>query len=160
VPCGATIQHFQLVHLSLNSEFSSERAKSAGLVKILTTDSFLNNLTIIKDVLIALRCLSAIQNLQSHHQILKDRCNDFRCEGASDLWRWKLYKTLAIRTTNTFKGVLIVDGKPSINAGQFMTAIFDELNYHKQVNSAGRSTEAVQDKVQRRADFILRRVYK
>ena len=37
-------------------------------------------------------------------------------------------KVLTIGTTNTFKGVLLTDGKPSINAGQFMSAILDELD--------------------------------
>jgi len=35
---------------------------------------------------------------------------------------------LAIGTINAFKAVLLTDGKPSINAGQFMTAIPDELD--------------------------------
>jgi len=37
-------------------------------------------------------------------------------------------KVLAIGTTNTFKGVLLTDRKPSINARQFMSVILDELD--------------------------------
>jgi len=39
----------------------------------------------------------------------------------------KSTKVLAIGTTKTFKGVL-TGGKPSINAGQFMSVILDELD--------------------------------
>jgi len=39
-------------------------------------------------------------------------------------------KVFAIGATcNTFKGVLLTDGKPSINAEQFMSAILDIIHY-------------------------------
>ena len=45
-------------------------------------------------------------------------------------------KVLAISAASTFKGVLLAEGKPGINAGQFMAAVIDELS--RRVN--GRST--------------------
>jgi hypothetical protein len=37
-------------------------------------------------------------------------------------------KALAISATNTFKGVQLAEGKPGINAEQFMAAVIDELS--------------------------------
>jgi hypothetical protein len=35
---------------------------------------------------------------------------------------------LAVSATNTFKGVQLAEGKPGINAEQFMAAVIDELS--------------------------------
>jgi hypothetical protein len=123
--------HFQRASVDFTRS-SSERAKFAGLAQKLATVSFLNDLAIMKDVLRELSCLSL--KLQSR------TCNLVTSYAEVDatmaiLKALKISgggkstkKVLAIGTTNTFKGVLLTDGKPSINAGQFMTAILDELD--------------------------------
>lgn len=125
--------HFERASVDLTRS-SSERAKFAGLnfAKKLATVSFLNDLVIMKDVLRELSCLSL--KLQSR------TCNLVTSYAEVDatmaiLKALKIAgggkstnKVLAIGTTNTFKGVLLTDGKPSINAGHFMTAILDELD--------------------------------
>src|SRR5882757_7124673 len=47
-----------------------------------------------------------------------------------------LLQVLQIGSTKNFKGVLLTDGKPGINAAQFMTAIIDELSRRTNKRSA------------------------
>jgi len=131
VKISALHGHFERASVDLTRS-SSERAKFAGLAKKLATVSFLNDLAIMRDVPRELSCLSL--KLQSR------TCNLVTSYAEVDatmaiLKALKIAgggkstnKVLAIGTTNTFKGVLLTDGKPSINAGHFMTAILDELD--------------------------------
>jgi len=131
--------HFRNASLDL-TRTSTERAKFAGLLKKLTTVSFLTDLATMKDVLRELSSLSL--KLQSR------TCNIVTgfSEIDSTITVLKAMKTagggkstmkvLAISATNTFKGVPLAVGKPGINAGQFMAAVIDELS--RRVN--GKST--------------------
>jgi hypothetical protein len=126
----ALYDHFRNASVD-STRTSTERAKFAGLLKKLTTVSFLHDLAIMKDVLRELSSLSL--ELQSR------TCNIVTTfsEVDSTIAVLKAMKTagggkskkkaLAISATNTFKGVQLAEGKPGINAEQFMAAVIDEL---------------------------------
>ena len=116
--------YFQRASVDLTRS-SSERAKFAGLAKKLATVSFLNDFAIVKDILRELSCLSLkLQsrtcNLVTYYAEVDETMailTAFKIAGGGK----STNKVFAIGTTNTSKGVLLTDGKPSIN--QFMTAI-------------------------------------
>jgi hypothetical protein len=126
----ALYDHF--LNASVDSTHTStERTKFAGLLKKLTTVSFLHDLAIMKDVLRELSSLSlelqsrtcnivtAFSEVDSIIAVLKA----MKTAGGGKSKK----KALAISTTNIFKEVQLAEGKPGINTEQFMAAVIDEL---------------------------------
>lgn len=132
--------HGHFIHASLDStRTSTERSKFQGLAKKLGTVSFLRDLSLMKDVLRELSFLSLKLQARTCNMVTSF------AEVSTTIAVLKAMKTAGggkttkkivdIGTTYTFKGVPLTDGKPGINAGQFMAAILDYLSRRTETRS-------------------------
>jgi hAT family C-terminal dimerisation region len=125
--------HGHFVHASLdNTRSATERAKFQGLAKKLSTVSFLKDLSVMKDVLrelsfLSLKLQSRTCNMVTSYAEVNTTMAVLRA--LRNAGGGKSTKRLVdTETTHTFKGVPLTDGRPGINAGQFLTAIIDYLH--------------------------------
>lgn len=133
---AALVKHFQTVSLD-NTVTSSIRAKFTGLLNKLTSETFVKNLGLMRDILTELRCLS--EKLQREDVTVVDSMRWLQqtiqvfTKHKTDFGSYYKKAVTEIEQSGTFKGVAISETSTSskrneINQGQIYQALIDSIN--------------------------------